>query len=470
LPVVELTAGTDDGDMKEVISRLIRLSIGKKLLLGFLFYGSLTVLIALFALSNLDQLTAINTSITQTDIPLTEIADRMIENLLAQELFASRSSIIKSADVLSLFWKRNEEFKQLIEQMRALPGRREITLEKLALLHEEYTQLFKSESRNEGQSSSTGNGYGQQMKAKHAEILRLVKEISSSAREDQIKKTRMISEVGSRAFRVTAWLCIAGLLLGVLLALMITRNIAGPIGQLKLSTREISEGNFDHLPQVRSGDELGDLAKSFQEMAIRLKQLEEMYLDANPLTRLPGGVAIEQVLKTKLAEEAPLAFCLADLRNFKAFNDRYGYARGNEVILGTTEILRKAVKDHGKEGDFIGHIGGDDFVFVTSPAEYEKICKAIVRAFDQQILKYYDPEDQQKRYIQGKTRRGEPVSFPIMTIAIAVVTNEQRKLQSHIQIGEIAAEMKNFAKKFSQSIYVVDKRRDRSTEATGEKP
>ncbi|HYB21342.1 MAG TPA: HAMP domain-containing protein, partial [Thermodesulfobacteriota bacterium] len=354
--------------MKEVISRLIRLSIGKKLLLGFLFYGSLTVLIALFALSNLDQLTAINTSITQTDIPLTEIADRMIENLLAQELFASRSSIIKSADVLSLFWKRNEEFKQLIEQMRALPGRREITLEKLALLHEEYTQLFKNESRNEGQSSSTGNGYGQQMKAKHAEILRLVKEISSSAREDQIKKTRMISEVGSRAFRVTAWLCIAGLLLGVLLALMITRNIAGPIGQLKLSTREISEGNFDHLPQVRSGDELGDLAKSFQEMAIRLKQLEEMYLDANPLTRLPGGVAIEQVLKTKLAEEAPLAFCLADLRNFKAFNDRYGYARGNEVILGTTEILRKAVKDHGKEGDFIGHIGGDDFVFVTSPA------------------------------------------------------------------------------------------------------
>jgi diguanylate cyclase (GGDEF)-like protein len=248
------------------------------------------------------------------------------------------------------------------------------------------------------------------------------------------------------------------------MALIMTRNIAGPISQLKLSTQEISEGNFDHLPQVQSRDELGDLAKSFQEMAIRLKQLEEMYLDANPLTRLPGGVAIEQVLKTKLAEKAPLAFCLADLRNFKAFNDRYGYARGNEVILATTEMIRQAVKDHGKEGDFIGHIGGDDFVLVTSPAEYEKICSAIVETFDRQILKFYDPEDQQRGHIQGKTRRGEPVSFPIMTIAIAVVTNQQRELKSHIQIGEIAAEMKNFAKKFSKSIFVVDKRRDRPPE------
>ena len=447
---------------------MIRLSIGKKLLLGFFFYGVLTVLIALFALSNLDQLTEINTSITQADIPLTEIADRMVETLLAQELYASRSLILKSPDVLSLFWKRSEEFKQLIEQIRALPQGAGIPLEKLTVLHEEYAQLFKNELRNESKSSSASRRYGQQMKGKHAEILRLVKEISLASRQDQIRKTRMISEVGTRAFRVTAGLCIAGLLLGVLLALIITRNIAGPIGQLKLSTKEIAEGNFDHLPQVRNGDELGDLAKSFQEMAIRLKQLEEMYLDANPLTRLPGGVAIEQVLKTKLAEEAPLAFCLADLRNFKAFNDRYGYARGNEVILATTEILRQAVKDHGKGGDFVGHIGGDDFVLVTAPAEYEGICKAIVGTFDQQILKFYDPEDQQRGYIQGKTRRGEPVSFPIMTIAIAVVTNEQRKLKSHIQIGEIAAEMKNFAKKFSKSIYVVDKRRDRPPEGPGE--
>jgi GGDEF domain-containing protein len=450
--------------MKEAIARLIRLSIGKKLLLGFLSYGVLTILIALFTLSSLNQLTDINTGITRRDIPLTEIADRMVETLLAQELYASRAMILKSSDVLSLFWKRSEEFEQLIEQMSALPQRGGIPLEKLTVLHEEYTQLFKNVLRDQGESSSATQRDDQQMKRKHEEILRLVKEISLTTRQDQIKKALMISEVGNRAFRVTAGLCISGILLGVLMALVMTRNIAGPISQLKLSTKEISEGKFDHLPQVQSQDELGDLAKSFQEMAMRLKQLEEMYLDANPLTRLPGGVAIEQVLKTKLAEEAPLAFCLADLRNFKAFNDRYGYARGNEVILATAEMIRQAVKDHGKEGDFVGHIGGDDFVLVTSPAEYQKICGAIVETFDRQILKFYDPEDQQRGYIQGKTRRGEPVSFPIMTIAIAVVTNQQRELKSHIQVGEIGAEMKNFAKKFSKSIYVVDKRRDRPPE------
>ena len=195
------------------------------------------------------------------------------------------------------------------------------------------------------------------MERKHEQILQLARKISAAAREEQVEKRRRISEIGSRAFRVTAWLSALGILLGVL-TLVTARNIAGSITQLKLSTREISEGKFDDLPRVRSSDELGDLSQSFQEMALRLKQLEATYLDANPLTRLPGGVAIEQKLKTLLAEEAPLAFCLADLRNFKAFNDRYGYARGNEVILGTAEIIRSAVKEHGREGDFIGHVGG----------------------------------------------------------------------------------------------------------------
>ena len=302
------------------------------------------------------------------------------------------------------------------------------------------------------------------MERKHEEILQLARKISTAAREEQRKRGRRISEIGSRAFRVTAWLSALGILLGVL-TLVTARNIAGSITQLKLSTREISEGKFDDLPRVRSSDELGDLSQSFQEMALRLKQLEATYLDANPLTRLPGGVAIEQKLKTLLAEEAPLAFCLADLRNFKAFNDRYGYARGNEVILGTAEIIRQAVKEHGREGDFIGHVGGDDLVFIVSPADYDRICGHIVGNFDRRIATFYDSEDRERGCIRGKTRRGEEVVFPIMTIAIAVVTNLNRKLGNHIQVGEIAAEMKNYAKNFSRSIYVADQRKDSAPEA-----
>jgi GGDEF domain-containing protein len=123
------------------------------------------------------------------------------------------------------------------------------------------------------------------------------------------------------------------------IALIITRNISRSISQLKLSTREISQGKFDHLPEVQTQDELGDLSQAFHKMAQRLKSLEEMSLDANPLTRLPGNIAIQNVLNQRLQEEALLAFCQLDLGNFKAFNDRYGYARGNEVIQATAKIV-----------------------------------------------------------------------------------------------------------------------------------
>jgi len=147
------------------------------------------------------------------------------------------------------------------------------------------------------------------------------------------------------------------------------------------------------------------------------------------------------------------------LSHFKAFNDRYGYARGNGVIQATAKIVTEVAKAQGDEEAFVGHIGGDDFAVITSPERYEKICLAIIDSFDKMILDFYDLEDRQRGYIQDETRQGQIVSFPIMTLAIAVVTNQNRQLQNHIQVGEIAAEMKKYAKSFSRSIFVVDRRR-----------
>ena len=452
--------------MKDAILGLIRLNIGKKLLLGFLSYGGLTLGMALFALSSLDQLNAVNYSITRRDIPLIEITDRMVENLLAQELYASRSRILKSPDELALFWKRGEEFKALLGQLNTLPQPETIPVATLTALYNEYTRFFLLSSDPQKNPSPSGRGYEQQVRGKQEEIILLLKKTSWTAKQDHLRKTQMVSEIGSRAFRVIAGLCGVGILLGVLVALVMTRKISGPIHQLKMSTKEISEGKFDALPTVQSWDELGDLSNAFKEMAIRLKHLEEMNLDANPLTRLPGGAAIEAKLKTRLKEGGPLAFCLADLRNFKAFNDRYGYARGNEVLLATADLLRQALREQGRSEDFVGHIGGDDFILITTPERYARVCDAIVSAFDQKIPTFYDPDDRKRGAIQGTTRRGEEVTFPFMTISIAVVTNQHRKLKNHIQVGEIAAEMKTFAKSFSRSIYVVDKRRDPSTGGT----
>ena len=447
--------------MKKVMHRFFRLTIARKLLLGFVSYGILTILIALIALSSLQQLNEINNRIINRDIPLVEIGDKMIEALLAQELYGRRSAILKSSEMEALFWKRSEEFENFLREIARLPETSGLPLDRLTALHKEYNDLFASGlDQGENVSSQAIEHHDRQVRRKLEEQIQLVKEIARDARADQNEKSLETLSIGHSAFWLTAGLSLGGLVLGVLIALILTRNISRSINQLKLSTWEISGGKFDHLPEVRNQDELGDLSQAVQLMAQRLKRLEEMSLDANPLTHLPGSNAIENVLNKRLKEESSLAFCQLDLSHFKAFNDRYGYARGNEVIQATAKIMTEVVKGQGDEESFVGHIGGDDFVLITSAEKYEKICLATIDAFDRMVLDFYDLEDREKGYIQGETRQGQKVSFPIMTLAIAVVTNRYYKLKSHIQIGEIAAELKNYAKSFSHSMLVVNRRKD----------
>jgi diguanylate cyclase (GGDEF)-like protein len=385
----------------------------------------------------------------------------MVEALLAQELYGRRFFILRSSETEALFWKRSEEFKKLLRQMGHLPDVSNLPLDRLSTLHDEYDYLFRTGLEKKRDFSSRAfQDRDRQIRGKQEELIQRVRGISYDARKDQNEKSLATLSVGHSAFWMTAGLSVGALLLGIFIALVITRNISHSINQLTLSTREISGGKFDDLPEVRNQDELGDLSQAFQKMAQRLKLLEEMNLDANPLTHLPGSIAIENVLNKRLKEETPLAFCLLDLSHFKAFNDRYGYARGNEVIRAVARIVTEVVKTQGNGGAFVGHIGGDDFVVVTSPEWYEKICVAVINSFDKMVLDFYDVEDRQRGYIQGATRQGQSVSFPVMTLAIAVVTNQHHRLQNHVQVGEIAAELKNFAKSFSHSAFVVDRRKD----------
>jgi diguanylate cyclase (GGDEF)-like protein len=147
------------------------------------------------------------------------------------------------------------------------------------------------------------------------------------------------------------------------------------------------------------------------------------------------------------------------LDNFKVFNDRYGYARGNEVIQATAMIITAAVKESGATDDFIGHIGGDDFIVVTSPERYEDICKAVIRSFDDRILSFYDEKDTQRGAIVGVNRQGAEVVFPLMTISIAVVTDQGGSIKEPHILSRRAAELKEHAKSMSGSVYAVDKRR-----------
>lgn len=270
-------------------------------------------------------------------------------------------------------------------------------------------------------------------------------------------------KIGLQAFRITAILAGIAILLGTGMASLIARGILRSISQLKFAIKEISAGRFNHPPEVNTQDELGELADSVREMILRLANLEKMCLDANPLTRLPGGIAIEEILKKRLQDGQPVAFCLLDLDNFKSFNDRYGYAKGNEIIRETAKIIETAVAKHGAINDFIGHIGGDDFALITIPEKHNAICNDIIKEFDQKIVNFYDTDDLENGYIIGKTRQNQEMKFPIMTISIAVITNHDGEGQyNHVKFGEIAAELKEYAKSLSGSVCVVNRREEKA--------
>jgi GGDEF domain-containing protein len=182
-------------------------------------------------------------------------------------------------------------------------------------------------------------------------------------------------------------------------------------------------------------------------------------VSVHPTTRLPGTVQIERDMNDRMASGEPFAVCYADLDHFKEFNDRYGYNSGDRVILLLSRILRDVVRALAP-GGFVGHIGGDDFIFNISLDVLENCCDEIVTLFDELIPYQYTEEDRRAGYFLGKDRRGNVHRVPLMTLSIGVVTNQLQNFTHTGQVSELAAEMKGYAKSLPGTKYVVDRRHD----------
>ena len=181
-------------------------------------------------------------------------------------------------------------------------------------------------------------------------------------------------------------------------------------------------------------------------------------LEANPLTRLPGNVSIQQELQDRIDSGHPFAVLYLDLDKFKSFNDRYGFERGDVALRKTAEIIVQTIKRLGTANDFIGHVGGDDFVVVTTPELAERLADHIIQEFDALSPTLYDPEDRQRGGIISKDRKGQVQQFGFVTVSIALVNSEGRRLTHVAQIGELGAELKSYAKTFDRSIFVKERR------------
>jgi len=149
-----------------------------------------------------------------------------------------------------------------------------------------------------------------------------------------------------------------------------------------------------------------------------------------------------------------------DLDNFKAFNDKYGIHAGDKAIQITAQVLREGLDNKGAEGDFLGHEGGDDFVFVTVPERAEPVTSYMIAEFDKRIRTLYNEEDLSKGCIVAKGRDGVTREYPIMTISMSGVTNAHRTIESYAEVTNIVAEVKKKAKSIPGSVFYLDKRTD----------
>ncbi|MFI5273231.1 MAG: response regulator [Ktedonobacterales bacterium] len=206
----------------------------------------------------------------------------------------------------------------------------------------------------------------------------------------------------------------------------------------------------DFLTKPYNHDEL------MARIGMRLRQVRENLL--SPLTGLPSGLAVERAIEHQLAAPGAWSILYIDLDNFKAYNDAYGFLRGNELIRLLAQLAADAVRTHGNLGDFVCHVGGDDFVVITTPERVAPVCEQLIATWDRESRAYYSAEDLARGSLRGTDRQGQPQTYPLLGVSIGVVTNAQRPITSIEAVSQIAAEVKHKAKSIPGSAYYVDQR------------
>ena len=424
---------------------------------------SFTLLVGMYAIFSLKELNAITRTIVYNSIAINEKLTRLNDSILAQDLYEKRSLLLQQQDAENMFWARSKEFRNLLGEISKTETYISTNIETLISLHEKYNTLFAREIQliKVHKSQEAEEISSNDLKSYFDKILLALKDMDLRIKSQQNLHVNQSNSLSERALLIMIVLSATSFIFGLLFATLITNHLNAAIERLKEATNMIRSGDFDSMPEIKGADELADLAISFREMSSRLKELEVINLDANPLTKLPGNLAIEKELLTRLNETQSFSFCLVDLDNFKAYNDRYSYARGSDLIKWMSDMLTAIKKEYGTPEDFLGHIGGDDFVIICSPERIQKICTQIIEEFDKGIIAHYDPEDAKKGFIISIDRNDKPAIFGIMTVSLAVVNTDRTLVRDPMEISQKVAELKQYAKSFAKSIYIMDRRRIR---------
>ncbi len=228
--------------------------------------------------------------------------------------------------------------------------------------------------------------------------------------------------------------------------------VLSSLGEPKDKISAFDVGVDDYITKPFNTDEL--LAR----VRAQLRRVQQNFL--SPLIGLPGGFQVEVAIKHKLSSMAPWSMLYLDLDNFKAFNDAYGFLTGNDLIRLVGRICQRKVRLYGNPDDFVGHVGGDDFIVVTTPERAHILCRHICDKYKEESIAFYRPDDLRRGTISSVDRKGRPYQFPLVTLSIGVVNNQIWQPHSIQEMSYLAAEAKNHAKQSTDNVYHMATRRE----------
>lgn len=426
--------------------RVPRLRLITKLIISFTLSVSCMMGALFYSVSGLGAMHKMETEIARNDLTAATLTVSLRELMVAQQRYAGRFQILRQIEFKVLYDQNADKFRSALSSLKQVyPGKN------LSILEKQY---------------ATYSGLTDQLFAGHpvqaSAMKKIVDQIDYTIgliREDQLRslQDKLKASDEQLAATVTRSLGLAsgGVGVALLVAVLMIYSFATSISKLQKATHRIAAGEFDYNPDIPPGDEIGVLARDFMAMAARLKELEQSSLDASPLTRLPGNIAIERSINRRLREQIPFAMCYLDLDNFKSYNDRYGYIKASDLIKEAGQVIYNAVKRLQDPDAFVGHIGGDDFVVIIDSKLAKAACQTIIHDIDAMIPAYYSDEDRAAGFIEGVDRYGVQRNFPLISISIAALSCQPGRFSSAAEIATAAAAVKDRVKESTGSNFII---------------
>lgn len=429
------------------LRRFQKLSLIKKLILSFAIIVSCLMGALVYSVHGLRVIHDMETEIARNDLTAATITISMRDVMMAQLRYAGRYQILQQVEFQTLYEQNADKFRSKLESLKRVYAGH--NLDRLEQQYADYSGLTAKLFAGRAVEAAA-------MKKVADQIELTIEAIRKDQFESLEEKLRVSDEKEAATVSRALGLAFSGVFVAFLVAGLMIYSFATSIRKLQKATHRIAAGEFDHNPLIPPGDEIGALAKDFMTMASRLKELEQISLDASPLTRLPGNIAIERSINRRLHEQAPFAMCYLDLDNFKSYNDRYGYIRASDLIREAGEIIHDAVRRQNDPDAFVGHIGGDDFVVIINSKLAKAACQSIIHDFDAMIPAYYSEEDLAAGAIDGVDRYGVARRFPLISISIAVLNYQPgSSYTTAAEIATAAAAVKDRLKSSSGSNYII---------------